>query len=233
MEHLSLEIFDIEGTESKYAYLDDNANITITETSEIFASGDVWSHSFNVNVFANAHIFGTSGDIHGSRLHEQINKRRARLWVEGLPMFYGYLKIGDEAEVDANGNIEVSLESGRKTFEQLIEGAKANQVPLMNDVKFGVAFWRKRWSWIGLKLEASVKFVNDKTSSSETLEHKTTIEIGDTDKYITPFHYDGEEETNSVQLYTSMVFPKGKFHNLKITHTPRMRTVHQHTHIAT
>ena len=215
MEHLSLEIFDIEGTESKYAYLDDNANITITETSEIFASGDVWSHSFNVNVFANAHIFGTSGDIHGSRLHEQINKRRARLWVEGLPMFYGYLKIGDEAEVDANGNIEVSLESGRKTFEQLIEGAKANQVPLMNDVKFGVAFWRKRWSWIGLKLEASVKFVNDKTSSSETLEHKTTIEIGDTDKYITPFHYDGEEETNSVQLYPSMVFPKGKFHNLK------------------
>ena len=61
MEHLSLEIFDLTGSDSKYAILPEDASITITDTSEIFASGDVWSHSFTLNVNANAHIFGSSG----------------------------------------------------------------------------------------------------------------------------------------------------------------------------
>ena len=89
MEHLRLEIFDLEGTGSKFAWLPEDASITITDTSEVFASGDVWSHSFTLNVRANAHIFGTAGDMHGSRLHEQINKRRARLWVEEVALYYG------------------------------------------------------------------------------------------------------------------------------------------------
>ena len=79
MEHLSLEIFDLAGNGSKYANLPEDTSITITDTSEIFASGDVWSLAFTLNVKANADIFGTSGDIHGSRLHEQLNGRRARI----------------------------------------------------------------------------------------------------------------------------------------------------------
>ena len=64
MEHLALEIFDLDsGTGSKYAWLPEDASITITDTSEIFASGDVWSHSFTLNIPANAHIFGTAGEI--------------------------------------------------------------------------------------------------------------------------------------------------------------------------
>lgn len=143
MEHLSLEIFDLEGTGSKYAYLPEDASITITDTSEIFASGDVWSHSFTLNVRANAHIFGTAGDMHGSRLHEQINKRRARLWVEGVALYLGYLKLDDEVEVDSKGNVDVSFESGQKTFDEMIEGTKAREVSV-GDVVIGVALNRKR-----------------------------------------------------------------------------------------
>ena len=72
MEHLSLEIFDRTGNGSQYAYLADNCSITITDTSEIFASGDVWSLPFSLNVVANAKIFGTSGDAHGSRLMSSL-----------------------------------------------------------------------------------------------------------------------------------------------------------------
>ena len=144
MEHLALEIFDLGGgTGSKFANLPENASITITDTSEIFASGDVWSHSFTLNIPANAHIFGTSGEIHGSRLHEQINKRRARLWVEGLPLFLGYLKLDDEVDVGENGDVDVTLESGQKTFEEMIEGTKAREVSV-GDVVIGVALNRKR-----------------------------------------------------------------------------------------
>ena len=107
MEHLSLEVFDIQGTGSKYASLPEDTTITLTDTSEVFASGDVWSMSFTLNTRANAHIFGTSGELHGSRLHEQINKRRARLWVEGLPLFLGYLKLDDEVDVDAALHVDV------------------------------------------------------------------------------------------------------------------------------
>ncbi len=143
MEHLSLEIFDRDGTGSKYARLPEDASITITDTSEIFASGDVWSHSFTLSIPANAHIFGSAGEIHGARLHEEINKRRARLWVEGLPLYLGYLKLGDEADVDEEGNIDVSFESGQKTFEELIEGTSARDVSV-GDVVIGVALNRKR-----------------------------------------------------------------------------------------
>ncbi|MCR4958567.1 MAG: hypothetical protein K6B13_08200 [Prevotella sp.] len=152
MDHLSLEIFDLDmadgtrSTSSKYANLPDDASITITDTSEIFSSGDVWSHSFKLSVLANAHIFGTSSDLHGSRLHEQINKRRARLWVEGLPLFLGYLLLDDETEVDRDGNVEVRFESGQKTFDEMIAGTSAREVSVGDDVVIGVALNRKRVS---------------------------------------------------------------------------------------
>lgn len=212
MEHLSLEVFDLTGTGSKYATLPEDASINITDTSEIFASGDVWSHSFTLNVFANSHLFGTSGDIHGSRLHEQINKRRARLWVEGVPLFLGYLKLDDEVDVDENGDVDVTFESGQKTFEEKIEGAKANQVPMMSDVRFGIALWRKRKVRAWLHLSASAVFTNDEASDSgkvlsDTLAHGH-------DKGTVLFVQEGEDDGQSVQQYPRMVFPKGTFVNL-------------------
>ena len=149
MEYLALEIFDLPTAEvknpttSQFATLEDDASITITDTSEVFASGDVWSYSFTLNVRANAHIFGTAGDLHGSRLHDQIDHRRARLWVEGIAIYLGYLKLDDEAEVDADGNVDVSFESGQKTFDEMIEGTSATEVSV-GDVPIGIALNRKR-----------------------------------------------------------------------------------------
>ena len=218
MEHLALEIFDLDQTDgtkattSKYANLPEDASITITDTSEIFASGDVWSHTFTLNVHANSHIFGTAGDIHGSRLHEQINKRRARLWVEGLPLYLGYLKLDDEVDVDENGDVDVTFESGQKTFDEMIEGAKANQVPMMSDVRFGVALNRKRWSHVRMKLTASATLSNGQSTGAGTImhDHHITV-IGDEDDALTVFAADGEIETEATQQYPRMVFPKGEF----------------------
>lgn len=213
MEHLSLEIFDIATKEnpnptgSKFAVLPDGASITLTDTNEIFASGDVWSHSFTLNVYANAHIFGTSGDMHGSRLHEQINKRKARLWVMGIPLYMGFLKLDDEVEVDGNGNVDVAFESGQKTFDDMIEGAKANQVPLMNDIEIGMALWRKRYTKFNVKLEASVEL--DTPTWSDRKVFSGPVNNGN---WIT-FEYDGEEDGNSVQEYPRMVFPNGTFYS--------------------
>ena len=213
MEHLRLEIFDLEGTGSKYAYLPEDASITITDTSEIFASGDVWSHSFTLNVRANAHIFGTSGDMHGSRLHEQINKRRARLWVEGVALYLGYLKLDDEVEVDSKGNVDVSFESGQKTFDEMIEGAKANQVPMMSDVRFGVALWRKRKVTIEATLRLSATVTGDWSGDDLLVYNRKLRDNAETDTTIR-YTVDGENDNESAQQYPRMVFPKGTFKNL-------------------
>lgn len=214
MEHLALEVFNLATTEnpnhtgSQYAVLEPDATITITDTSEIFADGDVWSYDFTLNVHANAHLFGTAGDIHGSRLHEQINKRKARLWVEGVPLYLGYLKLGDEAEVDAEGNVDVNFESGQNTFDELIEGAKANQVPMMDDVLIGMALWRKRWISVGLKLKAASVFSGDVVQNGISSDVKTSD-----GKEIVVFEVDGDNESTPTQQYPRMVFPIGNFND--------------------
>ena len=215
MEHLSLEIFDLTGSGSKYAMLPEDTSITITDTSEIFGSGDVWSYSFQLNVVANAHLFGSSGDIHGSRLHEQINKRRARLWVEGLPLFLGYLKLEDEAEVDADGNVDVTFESGQKTFEQLIDGAKANQVPMMSDVPIGMALWRERRSIHDLTILIR-GYTHGKTSDTmegdiEWLDNLHVDPWVHTSYGSKVLHYTANGEETPLQRWPRMVYPKGVF----------------------
>lgn len=213
MEYIALEVFNLgDSTGSQYAVLPEDTTITITDTSEIFASGDVWSHSFTLNVAANAHLFGTAGDIHGSRLHEQIDKRKARLWVKGIPLYLGYLKLDSEAEVDAEGNVDVSFESGQKTFEEMIEGAKANQVPMMGDVQIGMAQWRKRKVQYWLELSASAVFDDGSTSDPVDIigdgrEHEHSTKA-------VSFDAEGENEQEAVQQYPRMVYPQGTFKNL-------------------
>lgn len=210
MEHLALEVFDLEGTGSKFATLPSNTTIHIRRTSQIFGNGAVFTQEFTLNIPNNAHLFGTAGDIHGSRLHEQINKRKARIWAEGAPLYLGYLRLADEVDVDVDGNVDVTFESGQKTFEEMIEGAKANQVPLMGDVQIGMALWRKRWTKYRVKLQASLpgkqisqdgimRFIN--FSGPVTKNGSEWFE----------FSYDGESEDNSTQQYPRMVFPGGSF----------------------
>ena len=212
MEYLALEIFDLSGNGSQYATLPEDASLSITDTSEIFASGDIWSHDFTLNVYANAHIFGTTGDLHGSRLHDLLEKRRARLWVMGLPLYTGYLKLGDEVDVDKNGNVKVSFESGRKTFKDVINGAKANQVPLMDKVRFGVAIWRERWvrTSCTLQLEPELAWTNsDIFAKTEKLP---VFDRGGGDTF--NFTVDGEKDLEAAQKYPRMVYPKGQFIDL-------------------
>lgn len=221
MEHLALEIFDLDGKGgSQYAYLSEDTSINITDTSEVFASGNVWSHAFTLNVNANPKLFGTSGDIHGSRLHEQLDGRRARIWVDGLPLYLGYLKLDDEVDVDEDGDVDVTFESGQKTFEELIKDGKANQVPMMSDVMIGMALWRKRWTCAEMELQARVVFkLYDKettlgyTATSDLTHDVDHRVLGDEDERLTYFISDGEQDNTSVQEYPRMVFPKGTFYN--------------------
>lgn len=223
MEHLSLEIFDRKGTGSSFATLPDDASITITDTSEVFGKGDLWSYSFTLNVQANARLFGSAGDMHGARLHEQLDRRRARLWADGTALHLGYLRLGSEAEVDTDGNVDVTFEAGQKTFDDLIDGARANQVPMMSDVLIGLALWRRRKTSVTLRLKAQAMFGRrESTQELAVMTHPSDV-FYQTDPHTgtkgldVPFSADGEEENVSVQEYPRMVFPRlpeGTFEDL-------------------
>lgn len=175
MEHLALEIFDLTGDGSRFANLPKDTVITITDTSEVFDEGNVWSHQFTLNTVANAHIFGTSGDLHGSRLHSQLDKRRARLWVEGLPLYLGYLRLNSEADVDEDGNVNVTFESGQKTLADMLDGMNARDVPMLGNHLLGVAAWRDR----SFDLTVWCKLLID--SSNPALSSPFSFQIGTED----------------------------------------------------
>lgn len=215
MEHLALEIFDLDSNNgSKYAHLDKDTSITISDTSEIFASGDVWTYQFTLNTRANAHIFGTSGEVHGARLHDQVNKRKARLWVDGLPLYMGYLKIDNEVSVSENGDINVTFESGQKTFNDLIDGGKANQVPMMSDVRFGIAQWRKRWTHVGYEMTIEGVFLDGTRTATSDLRCNLSDQEKKYGKEDTIIDIVNDGEVNPSQQYPRMVFPKGSFENI-------------------
>ena len=210
MEHLALEVFDLVGSGSKFANLPENTTIRIRRTSQVFGSGAVFTQEFQLNIPANAHLFGTAGDIHGSRLHEQINKRKARIWAMGLPLYLGYLRLPDTVEVDGDGNVGITFESGQKTFEDMIEGAKANQVPFTEDILIGMALWQERE--VDLRLNVRVTATIKEGAQYDIAGRVTsgkTIVFPDERSYETISV--SSKDVGICTNYPRMVFPKGVF----------------------
>lgn len=203
MNKLALEIFDKDGNNSRFAVLYDDASVTITETSELFDNGSIYSYPFTINVFANRHIFGTVGDIHGSRLHERIDKRRAILYAMGVPMFYGYIRLDNEADISENGDVDIKLESGQKMFQDMIDGGKANQVPLMSDVLIGMALWRRRQVAWPLKMFAYARDNDNNLLGWGPVQMDGSSVINIT--------VDGE--SSPTQQYPRTLYAKGRFYN--------------------
>lgn len=213
MEHLILEVFDRadKKSASKYITLPDDCSITVTGSSEIFATGSVWTHTFKINVRANTQIFGTSAEIRGARLHESLDMRPATLWVENVALYTGYLKLDDEVDIDEDGNIDVTFESGRSTFSEMISGVKANQVPLIGDVLIGMALWRRRCATFVAKLEATYLDDYNRGGMGAYEGHKGVVRPKGAVSDWTWFFVDGESDNTSVQEYPRLVYPTGQF----------------------
>lgn len=211
MEHLALEVFDREGTGSQFAFLGANTSITIIDTSEIFDSGELWTYPFSLNTIANAHIFGSSGELRGNRLHEQLDRRRARLWVEGIPMYYGYIRLSDEVDVDADGNVDITFESGLKTFDDIIEGMSARDVSV-DDVVIGVALNRKRRATFS---DIDPKFTLDGLSAfaSSNPRLQEAAEIVWESQHTPP------ETTPRLQMWPKLVMSHGEIDGQQIDYT--------------
>lgn len=126
-------------SEWREAYIEEGESIEIHHVNPIFDSsaGGAYSHSFTLNCEMNRHIIGNSDELRGSSIYKALYGRHFRLYVCGVPMLTGVVRLDSEVEIE-DGSVEIELASDNKEWGDLLEGVKASDVvmytaPLSDD----------------------------------------------------------------------------------------------------
>lgn len=122
---------DIQKASSWYSIsLPDDTSISIEERTPLWGgeSGGAFSLPFTIDIDDNLHFFGNTGEGHGESVVKLLDGAKFRLFVDGTIFKYGIVRLEDEVElsIDEYGHriIEISLESNRKEFNELLDGVK-------------------------------------------------------------------------------------------------------------
>lgn len=107
--------------------------LSIERNSPLWNKASTFSEELELNIAANRDIFGNADHPHGRSIFAALYKREYRLWAEGLLIMQGTVDIDKEMELDADGNVSVTLTSGRKTLEDKLEGVKCRDVRLEDE----------------------------------------------------------------------------------------------------
>ncbi len=131
MDGLALKIGE------QWAKLAAGTSITITEKSPVFNDGNAFSIPFRLNAEMNRHLLGNATEVEGISFYEAIDRKPATLYVQGIPLFYGVIRLDSEEAAMEDGYIEVNLESGNLTFNDRIDGMNCRDVPLKDKLYIG------------------------------------------------------------------------------------------------
>lgn len=131
MEGLALKVGD------QWVKLSAGTSITITEKSPVFDDGNSFSIPFQINAEMNRHLLGNADEVEGASFYEAIDRKPATLYVQGIPLFYGVIRLDSEEAALENGCIEVNLESGNLSFDDRIDGMSCRDVPVKDKLKIG------------------------------------------------------------------------------------------------
>lgn len=131
MDGLALKIGE------QWARLGEDTSITITEKSVVFDDGNAFSIPFRLNAEMNRHLLGNAADIEGISFYEAIDRKPATLYVQGVPLFHGIVRLDDEEASLEDGCIDINLESGNLTLDDLIADMNCRDVPLKDKIILG------------------------------------------------------------------------------------------------
>lgn len=221
MDALALQILaiDAQGTEHwEWAVLDSDTSVKIEMQSPLFGNGSTFSYPFTIPVEPNRHIIGNADQMHGARLHDILHMRPARLWLCGIPFRRGIIRLDEEVEVTPGGEIEIELTSERGEWDEMIDGMKARDVSVRDDICIGMALWREREGYYNVKL----KDVRVQLSSYVLRVPKPENEYGYSDGYYEyPISGGLKQDINvgsvvlpsnsGIQRWPKYVLPKGTF----------------------
>lgn len=131
MNGLALKIGD------QWARLSRGTSITITEKSSVFDDGNAFSIPFQLNAEMNRHLLGNATEVSGVSFYEAIDRKPAVLYVQGIPMFHGVVRLDSEEATLEDGCIDINLESGNLTLDDLIADMNCRDVPLKDKIVLG------------------------------------------------------------------------------------------------
>lgn len=138
MDGLALKIGD------QWAKLAENTSITITEKSPVFDDGNSFSIPFQLNAEMNRHLLGNATEVSGASFYEVIDRKPATLYVQGVPIFFGVIRLDSEETSLENGCIDVNLESGSLSLNDRISGMSCRDVPVKDKICIGSALDESR-----------------------------------------------------------------------------------------
>lgn len=129
------------GTSSAPAWqevvLADNQSISIEKNSQLWSDTSSFAYGLTIPLHPNKHLLGTSDEMFGSSIYAALYKKPARLWVGGTIFFSGKIDMDDEVEITDDG-IEINLISGRKSFNDMLDGVNAQDVEIFfGDMRSG------------------------------------------------------------------------------------------------
>ena len=197
MDGLALKIGE------QWAKLAAGTSITITEKSPVFNDGNAFSIPFQLNAEMNRHLLGNATEVEGISFYEAIDRKPATLYVQGIPLFYGVIRLDSEEAAMEDGYIEVNLESGNLTFNDRIDGMNCRDVPLMDKIILGEKLETKKiypfpwgYSFNAEDIEKLKKYRYFETYYPEAFQRMTV---------------EGESTIND-----SSAYPAAKFCNMRI-----------------
>lgn len=120
-------------------------------------AGGAFSYPFTLPIEVNQHIFPTLTNHHGAKVYDLIYHKPFRLSGGGYPFLYGIIDIDNEVEIeeedDGTHSITVNLASNNQELSALLDGVKAQDIPLKSRIPVGTEFryldWDLHVRWYG------------------------------------------------------------------------------------
>lgn len=146
--NLILQIQDAGSDQWLNAYLEDDAQISIDETSPLWdgKSSGMFSYSFTLNVERNRHILGNIDQMHGSDIYAALYGRKFRLIVCDVPFRSGIIRLDDKVDVN-DGEIEIELAAQEKELDEILDGVNCRDIPVddgVHRIQIGYSFKKEQ-----------------------------------------------------------------------------------------
>lgn len=125
--------------DNQFIALPDETEISIEASNPIFSDSGAKTYLFEIPVESLRYIIGNADEIYGESLYDTLEGRRAAIYIDGVPFFFGVVRLEDSISIE-DDKIAVSVASGNLEFAQMIEGMNCRDVEQAEEVVVGYKY---------------------------------------------------------------------------------------------
>lgn len=177
MSYIALQI------DGKWAVLPDDTSLSIEGYSPLWGEGGgAFSYPFSIGVEENRHILENIDRITGKGIFKVLNRRRAVIYVLGIPLVSGVVALDETVEI-TDGRIDLSVVSGTLEFDELIEGMSCRDVEIPDRIVLGERVTDFKFVWRQWSVNNVFEYESDFPSEFMWMSDGGTTTVNVTDAY--------------------------------------------------